>query len=392
MHVVLLNQYYAPAEAATAQLLADVGESLVLAGHRVSVICSRRSYPDPSAVYPAREEIGGVSVYRTWTSGFGRGSRLGRLADYALFLAGASRMLALQREVDVVVSLTTPPMLDTLGLAAARLRRARSVSWVMDVYPELAFELGILARRSVVGRLLGCVSRSTLRRTDVAIALGPTMARRLRECGATRIHTVPVAGHALRAAWGWGNRFVVLYSGNLGLAHDFDTILDAAELLRGGPDVRFAFVGAGPRRDAVQAEVRRRGLQNVEFRPHVERPQLGQSLTAGDLHLVTLREGVAGLVVPSKIYGILAAGRPTLYVGPDEGEVAEILEEGRCGTRIAPGDAAGLATAIRDYVADEGRCSDEGARARELFDRRFARERALGTLQGLFESLAEEPS
>ena len=172
---------------------------------------------------------------------------------------------------------------------------------------------------------------------------------------------------------------------------NFDTVLGAAELLRDEPDVLFAFVGAGPRREAVEREVQCRGLGNVEFRPHVDRPRLGESLTAGDLHLVTLREGIAGLVVPSKIYGILAAGRPTLYVGPDEGEVAEILEEGRCGTRVALGDAAALATAIRDYVADEGRRSDEGARARELFERRFAKERALGALRRLFESLAEDP-
>jgi glycosyltransferase involved in cell wall biosynthesis len=105
---------------------------------------------------------------------------------------------------------------------------------------------------------------------------------------------------------------------------------------------------------------------------------------------VTLRDGIAGLVVPSKIYGILAAGRPTLYVGPDEGEVAEILEEGRCGARVALGDAAALAETIRDYVTDEGRRGDEGARARELFERRFGKERALVRLRHIFESLADE--
>jgi glycosyltransferase involved in cell wall biosynthesis len=260
----------------------------------------------------------------------------------------------------------------------------------------------MLGRRSPAGRLLGAVSRHTLRQTDVAIALGPTMERRLRASGATRIRVLhnwadgeavrprPVAGHSLRAEWGWGERFVVLYSGNLGLVHDFGTILDAAELLRDEPRVLFAFVGAGPRLAAVEAEVRRRGFGNVEFRPHVDRPRLGESLTAGDLHLVTLRDGIAGLVVPSKIYGILAAGRPTLYVGPDEGEVAEILEEGRCGARVALGDAAALAETIRDYVTDEGRRGDEGARARELFERRFGKERALVRLRHIFESLADE--
>jgi hypothetical protein len=147
MHVVLLNQYYAPAEAATAEFLSDVGRHLARAGHRVTAVCSRRSYPDPSRLYPAAERLDGVSVVRTWTTGFGRDSKLGRLSDYFGFMIGASRVLALQRDADVVVALTTPPLVATLALAAARLRGARLLCWVMDIYPELAFELGMLSRR-----------------------------------------------------------------------------------------------------------------------------------------------------------------------------------------------------------------------------------------------------
>ena len=147
VRVVLLNQYYAPDEAATAQLLTDLGRHLVGRGHRVDVICSRRSYVDPSRVYRGAETIDGVAVRRTWTTGFGRDTRPGRMADYLGFMAGAGWTLALEREVDVVVALTTPPMLATVALAAARLRRARLLCWVMDVYPDLAFELGVMRRR-----------------------------------------------------------------------------------------------------------------------------------------------------------------------------------------------------------------------------------------------------
>jgi glycosyltransferase involved in cell wall biosynthesis len=403
MRIVLLNQYYAPAEAATAQFVADLGQRLASEGHRVSVVCSRRSYPDPSCVYPETETINGVFVRRTWTTGFGRNGRLGRMTDYLSFMIGASRVLALHREADVLVSLTSPPLVATLGLAAARLQGVPLLCWVMDIYPELAFELGVLSRRSPTGRLLSGLADFTLRRAQGVIALGETMADRLRAAGVPRVTVVhnwadgdairprPAAGHALRHAWGWKDRFVVLYSGNLGLVHEFDTVLGAAERLRDENRVLFAFVGDGPRRAYVKREVARRGLGNVEFRPHVARDDLGQSLTAGDVHLVTLREGLAGLVVPSKIYGILAAGRPTLYVGPCEGEVDAIMREGGCGVRVAVGDSAELTAGIRRYLLDEERCNEDGRRARDLFDRRFTKERALDAHRRILESTMERP-
>jgi len=402
VRVVLVNQYYAPAEAATAQLLTDLGEHLVREGHAVTVICSRRSYPDPSLLYPVAETVDGVRVVRTWTTGFGRGSALGRMVDYLGFMAGAARCLVLERDVDVVVSLTTPPLLATVGWVASRLRGACSVCWVMDIYPELAFALGMLRRRSVIGRLLGVVGRATLLRSDAVVALGETMARRLGEDGAQQVSVVhnwadgeAIRAHAptdspLRRAWGWGDRCVFLYSGNLGLAHEFDTLLAAAEAVRDDRDILFAFVGDGPRLQYVEREVERRGLRNVEFRPHVSRESLGDSLTAADVHLVTLRDGVAGLVVPSKIYGILAAGRPTLYVGPDVGEVVEILREGDCGLRVAVGDDDSMAEAVRRYSGDEERRGEEGRRARRLFDERFTKQAALRSHQVLLESLVAD--
>jgi glycosyltransferase involved in cell wall biosynthesis len=181
----------------------------------------------------------------------------------------------------------------------------------------------------------------------------------------------------LRGEWDWRERFVVLYSGNMGLAHEFDTLLDAAEILGRDRRILFAFVGQGPRRAEVEERAKGRGLTNVEFRPYVAREQLGQSLSSADLHVVTLRDRMPGLLVPSKIYGILAAGRPTLYVGPDEGEIAEILRTGGCGARIAIGDAQGLADAITAYAADDERRREHGRLARRLFEERFTREQGV---------------
>jgi glycosyltransferase involved in cell wall biosynthesis len=397
VRIVLLNQYYAPDEAATAQLLTDLGQGLAAAGHEVSAICCRRAYADPSVRYPASERIEGVSIQRTRATGFGRGNAVGRLADYLSFLFGAAWRLFRQPRPDVVISLSTPPLVAALGLLLARMRRARSIYWVMDVYPDLAFDLGVLAPRSIAGRLLTRISEFALQRSDDVVALGECMAARLESKGLANVEVVhnwadgerirpcSLDGHSLRREWGWSGRFVVLYSGNMGLAHEFDTVLDAAEILRSDPRVLLAFVGGGPRRAEVEEEARRRALPNVEFRPYVERERLDESLTAGDVHLVTLREQMPGLLVPSKIYGILAAGRPCLYAGPGEGEIADIIEAGRCGTRVALGNADELARAVQRYADDPDRVEAEGERARRLFDDRFSKERAIVAFQRLIE-------
>jgi len=405
VRVVLLNQYYAPDEAATAQLLADLGAGLADAGHSVHAVCSRRSYADPDHVYPAHETIGGVEVYRTWSTGFGRGRVLGRVLDYVTYLIGACWILLLRARPDVVISLSTPPMVAVLGWLAARVRRAVAVYWVMDVYPDLAFELGALRPRALSGRLFAALSRFVLRRSDRVVALGETMAARLRRGGAARVDVIHnwadgdairparCADNPLRRQWGWQDRFVVLYSGNMGMAHEFDTVIECAERLKGDPRVLFAFVGAGPRRGELEAAVRDRELPNVELRSYVERDRLGDSLTAADVHLVTLRDRMPGLLVPSKIYGILAAGRPTIYVGPDEGEIATIVAEGRCGARVALGDVSALCDCVRRYASGRELCHEQGRRARELFDRRFTKAHGLAAFGRVIRSgIGEEAS
>jgi glycosyltransferase involved in cell wall biosynthesis len=283
----------------------------------------------------------------------------------------------------------------------ARARSARLVFWVMDVYPDLAFELGVLRRNSLAGAVLGYLSRRVLIGADRVVALGEYMAAHLEKAGAPRVETVhnwadgeaiqprSTEDHPLRESWGWTDRLVVLYSGNLGLAHDFETVLDGAEILQERTDILLAFVGTGPQVARIQSEVRRRGLGNVEFRPWMPLDQLGSSLTAADVHLVTLRDLLVGLLVPSKIYGILAAGRPTLYVGPAESEVAEILNEAECGVSVTPGQARAFADAVVAYADDPSRRVEHGRRARARFERAYDKTGAVRRLTDVIETAAE---
>jgi colanic acid biosynthesis glycosyl transferase WcaI len=399
LKILLLNQYYAPDEAATAQVLADLGGAFAAEGHAVTAICCDRSYADPSRKYPLREVIDGVRVRRIRTSGFGRSNAAGRTLDYFSFVAGAIIAMLRVERPDVIISLTTPPMIGLAGVLVARLRRGKAILWSMDIYPDLLYVLGKLRQGSIAGRALQIASSATVRSQDAVVALGDSMAARLRIAGARRVEVVhnwsdenavvPIrsSDSRLRREWGWGERFVVLYSGNLGLAHEFDTVLDAADRLRTDPGILFAFVGAGPRLAYVERRRDELRLTNVEIRQPVARDVLSDSLAAGDVHLITLRRGVPGLLVPSKIYGILAAGRPTLYVGPPEGEVFEILRSGRCGTQIDNGEVDALVDSIRSYRSDPARRLEEGRRARFLFEQQFTKSRAMAQFRAVLQSL-----
>ena len=177
---------------------------------------------------------------------------------------------------------------------------------------------------------------------------------------------------------------MILYSGNLGLAHEFETVIRAARRLATEmPNVLFAFVGVGPRLSEVRDATD--GMQNVEFHDYVDRSRLGDTLASADVHLVTLRPEMVGLLVPSKIYGILAAARPTIYVGPQSGEIHDILRDGRCGVTVRNGDVDALVAAIRDYACDLRRRDDEGRNARAYFESRFTKAKSLAALQRIVE-------
>jgi colanic acid biosynthesis glycosyl transferase WcaI len=202
----------------------------------------------------------------------------------------------------------------------------------------------------------------------------------------TAIRRIEPGESRFRAENGWADRFVVLYSGNMGAVHEFETILEAAGQLRDRPEILFVFMGHGVRRSEVEESARHRGLRNVVFHDPVPKARLGDALAAGDLHCVTLRSEMAGVVVPSKLYGILAAGRPVLYLGPAEGEAFDIVKGG-CGTHVRIGDAAGLASAVRAYADAAARCREEGIQARRVFEAGFTRERQVRRLWNILRSL-----
>jgi glycosyltransferase involved in cell wall biosynthesis len=204
------------------------------------------------------------------------------------------------------------------------------------------------------------------------------------------IRPIDPGANPLRNEWGMHGAFVACYSGNMGRAHEFDTIVGAAVALAGS-DVRFLFIGGGPQRRTVETVAAARGLAHVEFRPYQPRESLSYSLGVGDVHLVSLRPELEGYIFPSKLYGILAAGRPTIFIGAADGEIAQLVERERIGIAVRQGDPAALAAALVRLRDDRAKCAEMGARARALLGARYDGALALARWKTMLEGLEGVP-
>jgi glycosyltransferase involved in cell wall biosynthesis len=389
MRLIILNQFFYPDHSATSQLMTDLGQSLVEKGLQVTALAGRGRYNGGESL-PRREIYGGVHIERAWATSFGKDSAVGRLIDYLSFYLGACwKLLTLPRH-DIVMALTTPPLISLLALLVCRIRGMKLVALVQDIYPDVAVSLGTLKADGFLTRILDRFNRFTLRKADRVIVLGDCMREKILQkigdkirprldvihnwADGTKIRPLEEdAPNRFVEAHHLLDKFVVLFSGNLGRVNDFSTVLDAARLLRERSDIHFLFIGDGAKAIEIKEFIRAHRLENINLLPYQPRDLLHLSLAAGHAHLVTLAEGLAGLSVPSKAYGILAAGRPIIFVGDSKSAVARFISENGCGAIVAVGESQRLAEIIAQWEEDRERIKRMGREARELFDHRFDR-------------------
>jgi colanic acid biosynthesis glycosyl transferase WcaI len=353
---VFTNRVYPPVGGATGELLKELAEGLVSGGARVIVVTSKQQG------VRSNEVVNGVEVIRVGSAPFTRASHWRRALSYLGLYPQLMWQVWKLGKVEAVVSMTDPP-LQVAAVTIASREGVKKVHWAQDVYPELAEELGVIPRGGLLARVLRVVSTWTLRMQDEVVVVGRCMRERLIERGvdAEKIEVIPNWSSVkpvgaeqvtvMRRRLGWEGKFVALYSGNIGLAHDFETLVGAAKLLKDA-GVQMVFAGEGPRSEQLRRDTA--DLAHVSFLPPQAKEDLSAFLAAADVHLVSVRAGLEGLVVPSKAYGILAAGRPILYVGDPNSEVARVITESGCGGIIPNGAGAVLAEAIRQ-AARSGR-------------------------------------
>jgi glycosyltransferase involved in cell wall biosynthesis len=376
MHVCFFNRSYWPDLSATGQLLTELAEDLVrVHGWDVTVVAG---YPLRSgAALPSTGWRNGVHIVRASGSTLDPGRFVGRATNYISYFALAVVRGLGTRKPDVVVALTDPPIIGIAALASATKARVPFVFLCEDIFPEVATLLEDF-HSDLVNAALTQVNRFLVRKATRIVALGDTMKQRLVEgkgadpAKITIIHNwadcrAVAPGprdNAFARQHGLVDRFVVLHAGNIGLSQDLEIVLHAAEQLRERPDVVFVFVGDGAKKKNLQAIAERRDLRNVKFLPYQPRETMDQSYATADVSLVSLKRGLAGVIVPSKIYNVLASGRPCVAAVEQDCEVADIIRQHGCGYVINPGNASALTARVLDLAADRERAAAMGARAR----------------------------
>jgi colanic acid biosynthesis glycosyl transferase WcaI len=369
--LLVLNQYYWPGKEATANLLTELCEALA-AEYDVTVVTGA------APGQPHRAERNGVLIVRVRSTAYDRTQLSRRALNYVTYIVGAFREALATPRPDVVMCMTDPPFIGAVAeLAARRFRRPILVS-TQDVFPEIAVKLGRLTNPFAIVALRLFVNFS-LRRADRVVVIGETMKKRVIAKGvrAERIRVISNWGDADRVVpqsrenrWARKHelldRFVVMHFGNVGHAQDLDTLIRATTLLRDLDDLVVPIIGVGARLTELQELADTLEADKIRFLPWQEYERRAEPISAAHLHVVGLALGLAGYIVPSRMWGVLAAGRPVIAAAEDESETAAVVRETGCGVVVPPGNPLRLAQAIR-AAHDGGYDLEEmGRRAREF--------------------------
>jgi colanic acid biosynthesis glycosyl transferase WcaI len=389
--VVLVEQYFYPDGWGGAEIPRDLAVTMQAAGFEVAVVCGTEQYaPAPPGDQTPDPRARGVKIVRVprVLPGPVRRWRTLRVLWFCLW---AAPVLLLRRQAALIMTQTNPPLIVPTVALVAKLRRVPFVIIAQDIYPEVLFASGVTAPGSLPGRALGRLFAWAYRRAQRVVVLGSFMRERVLRKGvsAGRITTISNwatgelscqqgAGNPLRSSWRLQGRFVVLYSGNMGVGHEFETFVrgvSRAAATHG--ELAVTFVGAGSRLGEVRALARQHGIEDrVTFHDFVPAEELPLTMGVADLALVTLRDGFEGVLVPSKLYGYMARGIPSLYVGP-RSDISEVIERADCGASCLPGDAAGVARVLCGAMESSEQLRLWAANARGFYQQHLSREVAV---------------
>ena len=400
--LLIISQVYPPDPAAVGQQLADVAEEMVRRGWQVQVWTAAQGYEDPSVRYPRRELRAGVQVSRLPWSSFGKGSIAVRLMAQLFFMVQAMlRALVTPGPMAILVS-TSPPFAGFGGCVLSVLRRVPLVWWVMDINPDQMVTSGRLSARSLVARMFDWMNRRTLMQARDVIVLDRFMRDRILQKAPVeaKLHVVPPWPHdnvladiphdsnPFRRQHRLTESFVVMYSGNHGYSTPLDTLLEAAKRLRGESRLKFVFIGGGVVKKEIDAMVAREAPPNILSLPYQPLADIRYSLSAADVHVVSIANEGVGIVHPCKVYGALAIGRPVIALAPAASYAADILDQHRVGWLIEHGEVDRLVALLKELLTMPGTAlATMGQAAKEAVRECYSRDRLLGRVCDIVEGL-----
>lgn len=394
---LLVSQVYVPDPASVGQHMAGAAAELARRGHRVVVVTSARGYDKSALRYPRREHIDGVEIRRVPFASFGKRSIPVRVLGGLLFLLQAVLQGLFLRDLSTIVITTAPPMSAIAALVVASLRRVRVEYWIMDLNPDQAVALGAAKPGSLAVRAFDWLNRRILARANDVVVMDRFMQMRVvakLPRVASRVHVIPpwpledVApplphdANSFRTEQQLASKFVVMYSGNHSPANPLTTLIAAAEGLQDDSRLEFVFAGGGIGKREVEASAAR----NIRSLPYQPLARLRESLSAADIHVVSIGDAVVGMVHPCKVYGAMAVARPILLFGPPENHVADLLRKERIGWHVAHGDVAGAMSAIREMQSmPRAELEAMGLRAQQVVTHQLGRATLTRTLCNVFE-------
>ncbi len=393
---LILSQVYVPDPASVGQHLHDVAAEMVRRGHRVIVYASGRGYEDPTTKYPARETRDGVEIRRIPLASFGKKSIPRRIAGTASFMGQVLVRAMTCEKPDALLVSTSPPMIGSVGRLVKKLRGVPMTYWAMDLNPDQLIALGKIEASDRKAKFLEKNNRKILDASDLVVALDRFMADRLRPRTRdldSRLLTIPPwphethaepvkhADNPFRKEHGLDGKFVVMYSGNHSPSNPLDTLLAAADRLRDDDRFCFLFVGGGLGKKDVEAFIKDKQLPNAVSLPYQPIETLRYSLSAADVHAVTLGDDMVGIIHPCKVYGSMAVMRPILFVGPKPSHVSDLLDQNDFGRHASHGDVDAAVDALKELAAlPEAERNTMGATARRVLDETLSQERLCGMM------------
>jgi glycosyltransferase involved in cell wall biosynthesis len=402
-----VSELYYPEDTSTGYYVTGIAEGLA-ADEAVAVLCSQPTYAARGTRAPSHERRKGVEIWRCAGTTLDKDRLLSRCVNLTtISLSIFGNALRRFRQGDVVVVTTNPPTLPFVAVISARLRGTRCVLLVHDVYPEVLVASGLFSERSTAVRLLAALQRVLYHWMDKIVVIGRDMellvARRaaVADSKTARIpnwadldDVRPTARDAnpLIAQLGLAEKFIVQYSGNMGRTHGLESVIAAAERLRGNGEIHLLLIGGGAKKSWLEHAVVDRRLTNVTILPYQPRSAIGVSLNACDIALISFAPGMAGVSVPSRMYNVMAAGKPIVAVADPQSELAQLVREERIGWVTPPGDAERIASTIAEASSDRAALAEMGTRARAAAERKYSYNRVISAYRSVVsELLAPDP-
>ena len=385
--IIFVNRFFYPDISATAQLLGELVFNLDEKDKEIIVVASRSAYNEAGVVFPKSQHVNGVEIIRVGRNRFNRTNYLGRLFDlFGFYLLLSVTLFKLVCASDVLICKTDPPLLLVLGGLIKKIKKCQLISWNQDLFPEVAAAYFNRFGMKLFYPLLTFIRNSSLKLCDQSIVISASMKLKLQSLGVNRIHVITNWGkpihtdakkiQALKKDWNIEGKFIVEYSGNFGFVHEYETIKSTIEMLKHNDTIVFLFIGSGIHYDSLQEFVRLENLDNVIFKPYQPASRLSESLSLADLHLITFRPQMEGLVFPSKFYSICSATRPVLFIGDSRAELANIINSNDCGQCFDVGQTQQIVDYLLGVSTSAEHLDSQGQNAYNLFQQCYTLKQA----------------